>query len=252
MPLGSFRLNSLAKYEAPSGPTWNKSTRYNNDLTITGTNITQSTTSPKFGSASLYANSSAGSGDYFETVVTYTDFAAGAWTIEGFYKLGQIDGSGTYRSILGSYAADNNSMAVNLRSFGSGSYYIEYYWQGENWNGNANGTSGTLTANTWYHWAIARTSNTINVYGNGTRTSSRSTAKSNLFGTAGKVRVFGIGGGSSMTSSYQDAFRLSNSARYTGTTLTVPTAEYTSDANTKLIMNFNGANGSNITTDSTT
>ena len=252
MPLGAFRLNSLAKYEVPA-VVWNKSTRYNNDLTIVGSNITQSTTTSKFGTASLYANSSATTSDYFETVVTASDFGSGNWTIEGFYRLGQIDPAGVYRGLPScGTGVDANAMNINLRSFGSGNYAIEYYWQGENWNGNANGTSGTLTAGVWYHWAISRNGSVINIYGNGTRTSSRSTTKSNLFGTAGKFRIFGPSGASAMYNSYQDAVRLSNSARYTGTTLTVPTAEYTSDTNTKLIMNFNGANGSQITTDSTT
>lgn len=251
MPLGAFRqsqnLANIIGEPPPPGTVWNKSTRYNNDLIINGSNLTHSTAQFRFGTASLFANSSATSADYWQTTVTATDFGSGNWTIEGWYRLTSIDSAGVFRTLLRGDTNDSTAIGVSLRSFGNGTYGIQYVWQGESFNGNANGTSGTIAINTWYHWAISRSSSLINVYGNGTRTSSRSTTKSNLFGTAGVVRLFG----SNHTNWYQDSFRLSNSARYTGTTLTVPTTQFASDANTRLLMHFNGANGTQITTDST-
>ena len=41
-----------------------------------------------------------------------------------------------------------------------------------------------------------------------------------------------------------DEFRISNTARYTGSTLTVPTAAFTNDANTVLLLHMNGAQDS--------
>ena len=55
--------------------------------------------------------------------------------------------------------------------------------------------------------------------------------------------LIGRGGGKNMRG-VLDEFRISNTARYTGSTLTVPTAAFTNDANTVLLLHMNGAQDS--------
>jgi hypothetical protein len=43
---------------------------------------------------------------------------------------------------------------------------------------------------------------------------------------------------------YIDEFRFSNIARYSGSSITVPTAAFTNNANTLLLLHMDGTNGS--------
>ena len=51
---------------------------------------------------------------------------------------------------------------------------------------------------------------------------------------------------------YLDEVRISNIARYTGASITVPTSAFTDDENTQLLMHMDGSNGGTTFTSSAT
>jgi hypothetical protein len=93
--------------------------------------------------------------------------------------------------------------------------------------------SFTTTANSWNHFAFVRSGTDVSLYANGnlitTETSSGSVAANNaLFGGIDWSSGLGLIG-------YYSNVRYSNTARYSGSTITVPTAPFVSDANTLLL-----------------
>ena len=109
-----------------------------------------------------------------------------------------------------------------------------------------------VTLNTWHHVAVCRTSGTTKVYFNGTSVISVSDSGDY---TANNWRVGGYWGPYNGTAiwtfeGYLDEFRYSNIARYSGSTITVPTSPFTSDANTLLLLHMDGTNGGTTFTDS--
>jgi hypothetical protein len=97
-------------------------------------------------------------------------------------------------------------------------------------------TTAALTPATWYHWAMVRSSGTINFYLNATRTFTGTDANT---WPAKPVYLGTNGGFDAGLSGYLDEIRLSDTARYSGTTLTEPTAEFAIDANTDLLLHGN-------------
>lgn len=98
--------------------------------------------------------------------------------------------------------------------------------------------TGTLTANTWYHVALVRNAGTWYFYLNGVKICS---VLGNTWGNQ-STALFRIGNWSSLAypwPGYIDGIRISNVARYPGgTTFTPPSAAFTNDANTLMLLNF--------------
>lgn len=114
---------------------------------------------------------------------------------------------------------------------------------------NLEATSFGVGASNWYHIAVCRSSGTTQIYIDGTSYASTTTPISQKFET----RV-GIGGqpGNLSTSSipgFIDEFRISNVARYTGATFTVPTAAFINDADTVLLCHFDEADQAVVASD---
>jgi hypothetical protein len=77
------------------------------------------------------------------------------------------------------------------------------------------------TQNTWHHIAVSRTGSTINAYIDGTRVFTGTNTSSYA---AGSLQV-GLSSFGTITG-YIDDLRVTKYARYTGSTLTVPTAAF--------------------------
>ena len=112
-------------------------------------------------------------------------------------------------------------------------------------------TSG-LTINTWHHVAVCRTSGTTKVYYDGTAVI---TVTDGGNYTANFWRVGGYWGTYNSYDiwtfeGYLDEFRYSSTARYSGSTITVPTSPFTSDGSTLLLLHMDGTNGGTTFTDS--
>lgn len=95
-------------------------------------------------------------------------------------------------------------------------------------------TNAAITQNAWSYVACVKTGTTYYVYVNGTRTTSDtgSVSSSNDLYLAART------GGQFPFLGYLANYQISNTARYTNTTMTVPTALKTSDGNTQFLANF--------------
>lgn len=124
--------------------------------------------------------------------------------------------------------------------------------------------NNALIANSWQNISVITTTTsgntTFNLYINGNR---QQVALSNNMVFGNNVTVssnnlyfdtslpFRIGSsGTNYLVGYVDEIRVSNIARYSGANYTLSTTPFNSDANTQLLIQCNGANGSTVFTDS--
>jgi hypothetical protein len=108
-------------------------------------------------------------------------------------------------------------------------------------------TSGTYTANTWFHACFERSGNTFRMYINGTASYTNTNFTSNL-GTSRNVRIGISYADTSGVNGWIDELRVSNSARYNGN-FTAPTAPFQNDANTLLLLHMDGTDASTVFVD---
>ncbi len=221
MPLGSFRLNSLSKYNEPTGSREAK--------IITATSNTQvSTAYSKFGTGSALNQSTNGS----LTVTNSTDFAFGTdnFTIEMWFLQTTIRTS-TY------YLLDTRGGALTP---------VIYITGGSGWRYYTNGAirisfTLSMSINTWYHVAVCRSGTSTRFFVDGTQRGSTYTDTNNYISDA-NWRFLGRGANEGAFG-YGDEIRVSRSARYTAN-FTPPGGSFTNDANTVLLCHCDGTNGS--------
>ena len=151
------------------------------NLNLTG-NTTGSTTQVKFaGSKSMYFD---GTGDYLETTAFSEApvFGTGNWTVEGWFYATDLS---NFRTII------NQDASWELTLYGSqlrvvvdtdGSWNRDYV--------NLYSMSGTLSLNTWYHFALVKNGNSVKGYTDGTEYYSNASFTSSPYSTPSKkVRI---------------------------------------------------------------
>lgn len=161
-------------------------------------------------------------------------FGSSDFTIELFgYNL-QSD---SHRGILG-----YDDGGVQAWQFATNPTLSVRWWasnDGSNWNMGSNNyiTANNNPSNQWVHMAVVRSGNNFYGYSAGTRRDSWSGSGA-LVDENSAFRVGATGNVTNVHHGYIDQIRISNTARYTGSTYTVPsgTNGYTNDANTKLII----------------
>ena len=197
-------------------------------LTVNGTPSVQAF-SP-FAPTAAYSTSAVGgsayfdgSGDYLSVSNAAFNFSATDFTIEFWFYNAGTTGSDIMLFQWGSGASGDIQFVIN---------------QGGTTGNIALGTSGqakTATATTrygWNHIAGVKSGTTYYTYVNGVRNTTQSGGSPS---TSTSFNIFnGVLG-------YISGLKISNTAVYTGTTLTVPTSPPTSDANTQLLCNFTNA-----------
>jgi len=245
MPLGAFRLNSIAKLLSQVFLN-----RYNNAFVPSASDVAISTASNKFGGSSLRIPTA---GKNLKTTIPFTAVADNSnWTIEGWVNVDNATFSG-YQ-----YGVGLPTGGVNLRGFGSvNNAVIEYYIvdkngaNGVNWNGGLNGAAGSTVPGTWYHFAVVHYNDVFTIYGNGTATSVRGGYPSNynLFGASTLTEGTQLGGEQFV--GYFDEIRISDVARYHAN-FTPSTSAFTNDANTIALYKFDGTTGSQAFVDTST
>jgi len=176
------------------------------------------TVSPKFGAGELYlasnhavsaAGIALGSGDFtvekFVYLNTSTNWASGMASGAGFFS------SATYSS--GAVSLDWNG-ASGLR-----------LWYGSGGVSNVSFATNP-SSNAWHFVAVSRCSGTINVYLDTNRIGQQADS-TNYSSTAGGFTI-GYAGPSSVNQNATafDGFRVSNNCRYSGATITVPSAAF--------------------------
>tara|TARA_Y100000992_G_scaffold161669_1_gene108290 strand:+ start:243 stop:3410 length:3168 start_codon:yes stop_codon:yes gene_type:complete len=205
-------------------------------LTRTG-DVIHTSDQKKNGATSIYFDDSS---DTLNTVDS-SDFTFGTndFTIEAYVRRTrqgddewffiQSDGTSANTSIglhfWSSSYGDVNKPTMRMRIGGS--------------NYDTNGTTVTV-ANTWYHIAGVRQGNTFRIYVNGVQEGTTTNSGAIHDPTTPFIIGAVTAGGSAGLKGYMDQVRISNVCRYPdGTSFTPPTAQFTSDSNTKLLVQSN-------------
>jgi len=215
------------------------------------------TSRAKFGTGSLILD---GNGDSLNAALDTSVIGQGAFTWECFFNVDTDPGDGTVAVLsnrTGSpdagdiqmlYRNFDRKVQVNMYNSGSASY-------------SANGVGSALALDTWHHFAFVRnSSNQVAVFVNGSRVASgtptATTIDDNGAGLGIGAHADGTlemndGGSAGTDIGWIDEIRISDTDRYdpTSTSYTVPTSEFSTDANTLLLIHCNGADGSTTFTD---
>jgi hypothetical protein len=237
MALGIARLNTLSKIL----------TRFAKSITANG-NAQVSTTQDKFGGASALFD---GTGDYLNVTPT-SDFAFGTsdFTIEFWAYLT----STVANEIQILYDGRDTSQFTQLTPViyvdtpGTGNL-IKFY------AGSTDRITGSgLSSNTWTHIAVSRASGSTKLFINGTQSGSTYSDSNNYVISSSSLWIGNhraVGSGSFGFRGHIDEIRVSNVARYTSN-FAAPSASFTNDANTLLLIHADGTNGSQVFTDDVT
>jgi len=194
-----------------------------------------STVQKKFGTASLLLD---GTGDFI-SYPSQPDFGYGTgdFTIEFFWRPTAL---GTLQVLLDCRTASNDTAiylemntAGNIRLFVSNAYRIT--------------SSVACTAGTFNHIALFRVGGVTKLAVNGTITPTTYTDANNY--PARPLRFGASWTGSSPSTGYVDELRVVKGVAKYNTSVIVPTAAFTSDTSTVLLLHFNGIDGSTVMSD---
>ena len=203
-------------------------------LTVTAIGNAQvDTAQSKFGGACLLLD---GAGDYIQTTESI-GFGTGNFTIEGWFRRDDVvtahilfEFRTTEPQVAGTLYADNQTLI----------WYV---------NGGARITSGNVLSSTtaFYHIAVARSGTSTKLFVDGTQVGSTYTDSNNYIST--RLRIGAAPStGSSDYDGWIDEIRVSNVARYTAN-FTAPTAAFTNDSDTLLLIHCDGTDASTTFTD---
>jgi hypothetical protein len=235
MPLGSFRLNSLSRRGGPPPRTAVTTTAFGNAKI--------STAQSKFGGASALFD---GTGDRLNVAAgTIT----GDFTLEFFIRWNSL--ANNFQYPLGRGGNDPGMVQIqNLNTddlrfnFRNGANHLRTF-----------DFVNVITINTWYHYALEVENDIIRFYIDGVQklptTGAEIDWETTLFNNSSGIMYLG---GASFNdqwfNGYIDEVRVSNVARY-NSNFTPPTAAFTNDANTVVLLHMDGTNGSTTFTDDT-
>jgi hypothetical protein len=214
--------------------------------TVTASGDAQvSTAQSKFGGASLYSD---GATDYL-TVDAHSDFVMGSddFTLECWVRPAS-SGVGSGDQIISKWSGGNGYSFGLTYGSSSPKNNIRALINDTGGIRGVNMGSNPLTVDAWNHVALVVESGTLALYANGNRLGTTSVTAFND-ATNTDITISALGGGSYSPNHYQDEVRISDIARYTGSTYTVPTAAFTNDANTLLLLHMDGATGDTTFTD---
>ena len=204
-----------------------------NALAMTATADAQlSMLEKKFGSASAKFD---GSGDYISAPTDAAfDFSSSDFTIEGWFRL---DDTTTQDQAIFAGVGDNR-FGLMYNFGGSGTVDLWLSSNGSSWDLASQdlGTKSSWNSDQWYHFALTWDGADYEVYIDGVLDNTVTSA-TGLHNSSG-FRLGSWGQGSYPFEGNIDEVRVSNGlARYT-TAFTPPTAAFTDDANTDLLLNM--------------
>lgn len=107
---------------------------------------------------------------------------------------------------------------------------------------------GTISNTDWHHVAITWDGSTYRTFLDGTMGATSSSSDAPGFDQHQVTWVGTVGGTSDTFAGYIDEYRQSKTARYTAN-FTPSGSQFTNDANTQVLLHFNGTNGDTTTTD---
>lgn len=246
MPLGAFRLNSLAKFTAEEG---------GRDTTFSVVGDAQIDTAQSyFGSSSLRVD---GDDDMLEVFLDSTlqdTFYTGDWTIEFFLRPDSVTTSGTAQAATNRQGGYGAGVYMFLFSHTDNeNRFAAIFANGVDPNQSVSLYSGddTIPDDTWTHVAVGydQSSKTVSQWVGGTRTNTITlTYDDNYlnFGSGGFMQGSFGGGTANEFDGWIDETRVSLSDRYgvSNSSITVPTSAFTNDEDTMYLNHFEGADGS--------
>ncbi len=222
MPIGAFKLNGLGKFQVSAAA---QVLRYKKSL-VAVNNAQVDTAQSKFGGSSLLLD---GTDDWLEAIDANNDWQFGTsidFTIEGWFR-------------------STNNAGVMWSLYDGGTFRASFYFDTGQVRFFSSGTGGLQTgdfptSNTWYHWAVTRSSGTTKFWYNGTETLSTASSWNASF-------TRWILGGEAPTATtisndfngHMDELRISKTVRYTAN-FTPSTTAFTNDDNTLLLVHCDG------------
>ena len=224
--------SALSAYSADFGKTWTTALLPSDKVVTASVNAQLSTTQKKFGVTSLYLD-----GSSYITAASNADYGYGTgdFTVEFFIYATTF---ATAPALLDQRtAASEASVTIDSNVSGNIRFYV---------NGAYAITSNTVVSlNTWTHIAISKVSGTTRMFVGGTlQTTTYSDSNTYAARPVSVGSYYSHSGG--MLNGYVDELRITKgTGRYT-TTFTPTTSEFVPDANTKLLMHFNGTNASTL------
>jgi hypothetical protein len=192
-------------------------------------NAQVSTAQSKFGGASALFD---GTGDYL-FVASNSDFGFGTgdFTLEGWFRFTNFTNGPALFDLRASGGTEVKPVVY------CGSDGVIYYYV----NGATAITGNTLSANTWYHIALSRSSGVTKLFRDGTQIGSNYTDTNNYPATVVSIGIASWNTSFNALNGYVDEVRISNSARYTAA-FTPSTVPFVNDDNTLLLIHANGTN----------
>jgi hypothetical protein len=195
-----------------------------------------STAQSKFGGSSLRMNDNNSHCQYVSPEW------GSAFTIEFWFRADGLSGDQFMAGVWGGSPHGGFNWSVYL----NGSTVKAYVWNGSYQLNNA--TVGTASSNTWHHFALTWDGSTYRTFLDGTMGGTASSSTAPAFDQWQVTWVGTVGGTTSTFAGYIDEYRQSDTARYTAS-FTPSTSAFISDANTKVLLHFDGTNGDTTTTD---
>jgi len=205
-----------------------------NNFTLTATGTPKVQAFSPFKPTALYSAATHGGSAYFDGTSDYLSFTAnsttvgpGDFTIELWYYPTVFQ---NFDTLFGNTRGANGfNIGTNVNAtvvwYSSAALLID---------------SGKLQEFAWNHIAFTRTSNTLRMYLNGSQTGATPTVSTN-FSATGFVVGDTAGALGEACNGYISGIRVTNQSLASGSTFTVPTAPYTSNVNTNLLLNFTNA-----------
>ena len=197
-----------------------------------------STAQSKFGGSSLVSSDNEGHCEFA------TPEFGDAYTIEFWFRANNTSGDQYMAGVWGGTPHGGFIWSAYL----NGSTVRTYVWPGSVAYVVNNVNVGTASANTWHHFAISWDGTTYRTFLDGTMGATVTSSTAPNWEQWSTTWVGTVGGTTSNFAGYIDEYRMSNIARYTSS-FTAPTSAFTNDANTQVLLHFDGTNGDTTTTD---
>lgn len=226
MPLGAARIALLAKTQIQA-----VAEVYRPQVGVTAVGNAQiDTAQSQFGGSSALFD---GTDDYLITSQSDSLSFSGDFTIEAWTR------SASTGTII-------SNRTVDATGFDTGTFTIERRSDDIlrlTLYDSANIDSSATSDNTWFHWAIVRSSGTITLYLDGTSQGTSSNTATIGSGSHNQIQLGCLGAALADFNGHIDEFRVSDTARYT-TSFTPSTTPFENDANTVLLLHMDGTDGS--------
>lgn len=188
-----------------------------------------------------------GTSGYFSGTNSYLSFAdhedwalgSGDFTIDFRARFQSLPAPGQYQSFVSQWMSGRKSFTTLLYNEG-GTYKFIFYYSTDGVVVSAPiGGAISPSVNTWAHFAVVRSAGEIRTYMNGAQMGEVFNAGTDAFLNAPDPMTIGVARpGVYPFSGNLDEVRISKTARWTGTSFSVPASEYAQDANTKLLLHL--------------